>query len=285
MNIQNLGKIGGGQDGAIYGGILFRFDHLGNGAAFRLSEAGEGRVLSPFATFKLDKSDILAPHSNAVFFGTERYAQGDEFPLLYSNIYNNLAGSEDPLIGVCLVYRLERAGESFKTTLVQMIGIGFSEDAELWKASDEGHGVRPYGNFVIDKKTNAYYAYVMRDEQKGTRYFKFRIPSVTEGAIDPIYGVRRAVLGREDILGFFDCPHHHYIQGGIAYEGRIYSTEGSESEVERPAIRIIDLEKGKQISYIDLWEMGYDKEPELIDFSDGKCYYSDAYGNFYNISF
>lgn len=31
--------------------------------------------------------------------------------------------------------------------------------------------------------------------------------------------------------------------------------------------------------------MGYDKEPEMIDFSDGKCYYSDAYGNFYTVEF
>ena len=77
--------------------------------------------------------------------------------------------------------------------------------------------------------------------------------------------------------------HHHFIQGGIAYEGKIYSTEGFEGEVERPAIRIIDLEKKKQTAYLDLWTMGYDKEPEMIDFSDGKCYYSDAYGNFYTV--
>ncbi len=80
MKIQGLGKIGGGQDGAIYNGILFRFNHLGNGAAFDLSKVGEGKVLSPFATFVLDKSDILAPHSNAVFFGTHFYEEGDEEP-------------------------------------------------------------------------------------------------------------------------------------------------------------------------------------------------------------
>ena len=285
MKIQGLGKIGGGQDGAIYNGILFRFDHLGNGAAFDLSKVGEGKVLSPFATFVLDKSDILAPHSNAVFFGTHFYEEGDEFPLLYSNIYNNFCGKEDPLIGVCLVYRLVRIGDSFKTTLVQMIEIGFHENAALWKAYPDKHGVRPYGNFLIDKKTNAYYAYVMRTEESGTRYFKFRIPSVTEGEIDPTYGVRRLVLTEGDILDSFDTPHHHFIQGGIAYEGKIYSTEGFEGEVERPAIRIIDLEKKEQIAYFDLFSMGYDKEPEMIDFSDGKCYYSDAYGNFYTVEF
>lgn len=285
MEIKSLGKIGEGQDGAIFGGIIFRFDHLGNGAAFRLAEAKEGRALSPFATFRLDKSDILAPHSNAVFFGTQYYEEGDEFPLLYSNIYNNYSGAEDPLIGVCLAYRLVREGEGFQTTLVQMLEIGFKENAALWKAYPEKHGVRPYGNFVIDKKTNALYAFVMRDEACGTRYFKFRIPSATEGKIDLTYGVRRFVFSEADILDSFDTPHHHYIQGGIAHEGRIYSTEGFEGDVERPAIRIIDVEKRAQIAHFDLFAMGYDKEPEMIDFADGKCYYSDAYGNFYTVSF
>ena len=283
MKIQKIGKIGGGQDGAIYNGILFRFDHLGNGAAFCLSSAKEGKTDTPFATFVLDKSDVLAPHSNAVFFGTEFYAKGDEFPLLYSNIYNNFCGKENPLIGVCLVYRLVREGESFQTTLVQMIEIGFKENAALWKAYPDKHGIRPYGNFVIDRKTNGYYAYVMRSPEDGTRYFKFAIPAKDAGEIDPTYGVRRLVLTEEDILDSFDCPFHFYIQGGIAHEGKIYSTEGFESETERPAIRIIDLEKRAQAAYIDLWAMGYKNEPEMIDFSDGVCYYSDAYGNFFTL--
>lgn len=284
MKIQGLGKIGGGQDGAIYNGILFRFNHLGHGAAFDLSKAGEGKVLSPFATFVLDKSNILAPHSNAVFFGTHFYEEGDEFPLLYSNIYNNFCGKEDPMIGVCLVYRLVRTGDSFKTTLVQMIEIGFHENAALWKAYPDKHGVRPYGNFLIDKKTNAYYAYVMRTEESGTRYFKFRIPSVTEGEIDPSFGVRRLVLTEADILDFFDCPYHFYIQGGIAYEGKIYSTEGfAYSEENLPAIRVIDLEKKEQIAYTNLVALGYHEEPEMIDFSNGICYYSDAHGALYTV--
>ena len=284
MKIQGLGKIGGGQDGAIYGGILFRFDHLGNGAAYRLSDVREGEETQPLATFVLDRSDALAPHSNAVFFGTEYYEEGDEFPLLYSNIYNNFCDKEDPLIGVCLVYRLQREGESFKTELVQMIGIGFYENADLWRAYPDRDGVRPYGNFVIDRKTNAYYAYVMRTEESGTRYFKFRIPSVREGDFDAKYGVRRVTLSEADILDSFDTPYHFYIQGGIAYEGKIYSTEGFVDEINRPAIRIIDLQARAQVRYIDLWEMGYRDEPEMIDFSDGVCYYSDAHGTLYSVT-
>ena len=85
-----------------------------------MQEDGE---TAPFATFALDKRELITPHSNAVFFGTEFFEEGDEFPLLYSNIYNNYSGKEEPLIGVCLVYRLMRDGDSFKTTLVQIIEI------------------------------------------------------------------------------------------------------------------------------------------------------------------
>ena len=286
MKITKVGKIGGGQDGAIFGGILFRFDHLGNGTAFRLCDVKEGETTVPFATFALDQREMLVPHSNAVFFGTEYYAPGDEFPLLYSNIYNNYSDKEEPLIGVCLVYRLMRDGESFKTELLQMLEIGFKENAELWRATAEAHGPRPYGNFVIDKKTNALYAYVMRTMESGTRYFKFRTPSVNEGEIDPLYGAKRLVLKESDILDYFDAPHHFYIQGGIAYEGKIYSTEGFDhSEVNHPAIRVIDVQARKEIDHANLKRMGYEEEPEMIDFSDGVCYYSDAHGTLYRVDF
>ena len=284
MKIQKIGKISGGQDGAIYNGILFRFNHLGNGTATYLKDVRKDGETAPFATFALDKRELITPHSNAVFFGTEFFAEGDEFPLLYSNIYNNYCDKEEPLIGVCLVYRLVREGESFQTTLVQMIEIGFKENATLWKAYPDRHGVRPYGNFVIDKKTNGYYAYVMRSPEDGTRYFKFAIPAKDAGEIDPTYGVRRLVLTEEDILDYFDVPHHFYIQGGIAHEGKIYSTEGSAySEENRPVIRVIDLEKQTQTDHADLMKMGYNEEPEMIDFSDGICYYSDAHGHLYTI--
>ena len=287
MQIQKIGKISGGQDGAIYNKLLFRFDHEGNGAVFALKGVKTGEEeIPPIATFALDKREILTPHANAVFFGTQFYKEGDEFPLLYVNVYNNYANSEDPLHGVCLVYRLEREGEGFKTALLQMIAIGFTENSALWRASPEAHGPRPFGNFLIDRKTNAYYAYVMRNEALGTRYFKFAIPSPDAGTPDPRFGVKRVVLTEEDILDSFDCPYHFYIQGGIAYEGRIYSTEGFAcSEENRPAIRVVDLQKRAQTELFDLMEMGYDEEPEMIDFSDGVCYYSDGSGNLYSVGF
>ena len=84
ISYTKLGEIGKGQDGAIFGDYIFHFDATGRGCVYRL----EG--LEALAEFQLDKSDLITPHSNAVSFGYEYYKEGDEFPLLYTNIYNRL---------------------------------------------------------------------------------------------------------------------------------------------------------------------------------------------------
>lgn len=286
MIIKQVAKIGGGQDGAVWGRELFRFGAKGRGKVYDLSKIDDGDVteLSETATVTLDRSDTLAPHSNAVFFGKERFLPEDEFPLLYSNIYNNYASSHDPLIGVACVYRLKRDDSGFSTTLVGLIRIGFTDDPELWRAYPDKDGVRPYGNFVYDAETDSLCAFVMRNEELGTRYFTFDMPKICDGEWDPQLGVRVITLKRDDIKDYFDCPYHRYIQGAIAKGGRIYSTEGfNRSEINRPAIRVIDLKERRQTEYVDLLSLGFELEPELIDFSDGICYYSNAYGDLYTI--
>ena len=140
MKIQHVANIVGGQDGAIFGDELFRFDHKGNGKVYNLRDLNPQEVcdLTPTATFVLDRADVLVPHANAVCFGTERYEPGDFYPLLYSNIYNNYAKTENPYIGVCCVYRLQKTADGFVTTLVQLIEIGFCEDATLWRCRSKG---------------------------------------------------------------------------------------------------------------------------------------------------
>ena len=285
MEITKIGKIGGGQDGAIFGHLLFRLHQKGGCTVYDLAPLKEGGDPAYLTAFTLGSSDRIVPHCNAVCFGTEYYAEGDEFPLLYSNVYNNYASAENQRIGECCVYRLMREGASFRADLVQLITIGFCEDAALWKASPDSHGVRPYANFLIDTDTRSYYAYVMRNEEKGTRHFRFDLPSVHAGQIDPVLGVRRVVLEKEDIRDYFDLPFYRFIQGGIIEGGILYSTEGfSNSEKNPPAIRAVDLATKREV-YYHLPSFDILEEPEMIDFMDGVCYYSDAYGNLYTVSF
>ena len=285
MIIEQIGKIQGGQDGAIYGSELFRFDHKGNCTVYDLGGLTEASFFepAPIATFRLDRADTIAPHSNAVCFGCEFYEAGDAYPLLYSNIYNNYAKTEDPLMGVCCVYRIRRTERGFTSSLVQLIEIGFCENETVWKAFADRHGKRPYGNFTVDRKTNSYHAFVMRNEELGTRYFRFDLPSVHDGSLDARFGVKKVTLDVADVRDSFDGGYCRYIQGASLHDGKLYSTEGfSQDEVNRPAIRVIDLQK-KTETFFDIMDMGFTDEPEFIDFYGDLCLYSDAHGNLYTV--
>ena len=289
MKITPFSKIKGTrQDGAIYNGFLFSFNHLGECSVYKIKDLEDCKnsEAESFAEFTLDKSDIIVPHSNAVVFGKEFYSNEDEFPLLYSNIYNNYSEAEDKLNGVCLVYRLQREGKTFKTTLLQMIEIGFSEDKKLWKSEGEKEDARPYGNFVIDKENGKYYAYTMRDNAESTRYFAFDLPNVSDGEFCEKYNVKKVTLEEKDILEYFDCDYHHFIQGGCCHKGKVYSLEGfGDDENNSPAIRVIDVENKEQTAYQKFEDFGIKTEPEMIDFDDDTCYYSDHHGNMYKIVF
>lgn len=268
MKIKSIGTIQGGQDGAIFNGLLFRFDS-GKCTVYDL-EALE----NPIANFTLDRADTINPHSNAVCFGKEYFSPDDEFPLLYSNIYNNYADKKDNLCGVCCVYRLWREGDFFNTKLVQLIRIGFT-DSTLWRSADIAD-VRPWGNFVVDAENGKYYGFVMRDGDKATRYFAFDLPSLSDG--------EEVVLTEEDIKEYFDTPYHNFLQGACFHDGKIYEVEGFGERIH-PALRIIDPVKKEQIFHFDFYEAGAIYESELIDFYNGRCIYGDNKGNLFELVF
>ncbi len=289
MRIELVSKVKNNrQGGAIHNGYFFSFNRWGECTVYqteklRRAQVGEAEI---FAEFVLDKNDILSPHSNAVVFGSEYYDEKDEFPLLYANVYNNYAKAEDKLLGVCLVYRVQRTGRTFETTLVQMIEIGFTEDKKLWKSEGEKEDDRPYGNFVVDTQNNRLYAFTMRDNTQTTRYFSFALPKVAQGEVCEKYGVKKVVLTKEDILEYFDCTYHQYIQGACCHNGKIYSLEGfTDHKQHPPAIRIIDTELKKEILFENFMDYGANIEPEMIDFDGDVCYYTNNHGDVYTLSF
>ena len=289
MKIENISKIKDGrQDGAISNGYLFSFNHRGECTVYQMNslqcaENGEAEV---FAEFVLDKNDIIVPHSNSVMFGNEYYDEKDEFPLLYTNIYNNYVNCDEKLKGVCLVYRLQKDENTFTSTLVQMIEIGFVEDENLWKSGGEKDDLRPYGNFVVDTRENILYAFTMRDNTNSTRYFSFNLPKVSQGQMCEKYGVKKVVLTRDDILDCFDCDYHHFFQGASCHDGKIYSLEGfTDNKDNPPAIRVIDTKLKKEIAFKHFKDLGTNIEPEMIDLYDDICYYTDHNGNMYKLLF
>ena len=281
MEIKALSKIIGGQDGAIYKNYLFRFSSRGGCTVYDLSAlCAEPASISEF---KLDGSELIVPHSNSVTFGNEFFAPGDEFPLLYSNVYNNYAKTEDKRVGICCVYRLTREGNTFSTKLVQLIRIGFTDDRSLWRSSGDIEDKRPYGNFVVDTDKDQLWAFVMRDGAMQTRYFAFDLPKLTDGEIGAS-GVREVTLTADMIKEYFDTPYHNYVQGAVCREGMIYSVEGFGEKIH-PALRIIDTEEKRQILHFDFFDAGYTDEAELIDFYGDRCIYGDHIGDLFELVF
>ena len=273
MEVKQLAKIKGGQDGAVFKNYLFRFNHLGECFVYDLNDIDSGEI----STFSLDRVQELMPHSNSVMFGSEYFSPADEFPLLYSNIYNNYSGANDRMEGVCLVYRIQKDEIGFSSTLVQKIKIGFTKDCDYWK-SENLSDIRPYGNFTIDAENGIYYAFTMRDESNTTRYFAFDLPKLDAG--------EEVILNVGDIKEYFDCEYHHYVQGACFHDGKIYSLEGfTGDEKNPPAMRIIDVKQKKQTEYIKFEEFGLTIEPEMIDFENDICYYADNHGNLYEMVF
>lgn len=274
-----LGTIAKGQDGAIWDELLFRFDSKGNCRVYDLSD------LTEVGAFTLDKTDLLMPHSNAVCFGTEFFAEGDPFPILYTNLYNTYAGEEDRREGVCCAYRIVREKGIFSSQLVQVIRLDFVH-TDLWR-SENGEDMRPYGNFVIDARTATLHAFVMRCGDRNTRFFRFALPTPDQGTLDKVWGVPVVVLTQKDILCQFDSDYIHYMQGAICHKGLIYSVEGFTAPNERglPALRIFDTRQEKQVFFADLVAYGLTIEPEFVEVYQGMLYYADHSGNVYRLRF
>lgn len=126
----------------------------------------------------------------------------------------------------------------------------------------------------------------MRDGYHTTRYFSFRLSQCREGKIDETYNVRKVILIPDDILNYFDCDYHHFVQGGGTHEGKIYPLEGFTENVNNPAaLRIILPDDKRQEQCFMLADYGVDVEPEFIDFMGDVCYHADCYGNLYIVDF
>ena len=268
LHCVHLGNIAKGQDGVLYDGCLFRFDSNGRCRVYDL------QTLTELGAFTLEKADILTPHSNSVSL------RGN---ILYTNLYNTYAKEADRKEGICCAYRIHREGNVFRGELAQVIRIGFAK-TPLWQ-SENGQDVRPYGNFVVEG--DKLYAFVMRDESHRTRFFRFALPDITAGEMDKAWGVPVVTLTADDIESQFDECYVNYMQGAVCVDGSLYSTEGFNhpNDRGRPALRVFDTNRQKQVFFADLVEYGLINEPEWIDHSNGCLYYCDHPGNVYRLTF
>lgn len=144
LKYEQIATLSKTQDGAICGDYIFTFSWSGTCRVYSMS------TKSLISSLTLDKNDLTSPHSNSICFGVEKY---NKFPLLYSNIYNNEDKDVNNIPGVCNIYRIQREGDNFTSTLLQVIKIGFTSNNQLWP---NAKNVRPYGDFLVDNDNNLY---------------------------------------------------------------------------------------------------------------------------------
>ena len=236
-----------GQDSACYGNNFITFNSTGYYQMFTMN----GDLLK--ASTGLDQVSTIAPHANSVCFGTERYDEGDTYPLLYVNAYNTALPT-----GACYVYRLLN---NMSTSLQQTILIDFTSDP-IW--AGDGSSVRPYGNFIVDTDNNKLYAYVMIDSLNVTRFFTFNLPTLSQGSI-----VR---LSTSDIEEYFDIEWMYYMQGVCYFNGKIYASCGFTSADCK--LYAVDLTTKKVTSVVPLG--GFVGEPETVFVYNDELYLSSG---------
>lgn len=236
------------QDSAVYGDTYITTSSTGYYKVYTMN----GDLLK--ASTALDQLATITPHCNSACFGTERYDAGDTYPLLYLNAYNN-AGLPK---GACYVYRLLN---NMTTSLQQTILIDFVDDP-IW--AGDGHSVRPYGNFIIDTDNNKLYAYVMIDSLNVTRFFKFNLPTLAQGAT-----IHLTTLDIED---YFDIEWMYYMQGVCYYNGKIYATCGF--SVNDCKLYAVDLTTKKVTAIVPMG--GFVGEPESAFVYNDTLYVSSA---------
>lgn len=207
---------------------------------------------------------------------TYSLSYSEEDCYMYSNIYNSYSSSTtDKHIGECCVYNVVENEGTWTNSLVQLIKIGFINDANYWSPSNEA---RPYGNFVVDAENKYLYAFTMYTSKGLTYWYKFNLPSVTSGEWNDTYGCYVCTLNIEDIVDSWTTTHQNYVQGACVHNKLIYSTEGfngtTGTNVAR--MRIIDPEKKKEIATFHFYADDDPVEPEFIDFYNGICYYGSV---------
>lgn len=275
LSYEDVMSVGSWQDGAIWDSKLFVLGAGGSGAVYDMASQAK------LSSLTLDNTDALKPHANSVCFGNTYYAKGDVYPLLYVNIYNNYSSADDRMEGTCCVYRVTETDGIFNTELVQVIEIGFTEDLTLWKSKENNGDVRPYGNFVVDTDKNKLYAFVMRDADKTTRFFRFDLPTLAEGNYSDTYGCNEVTLESDDIEAQFDTTYFNYLQGCCYCGGKILSVEGFNSgSSAEPTLRIVDPASCTVEKIYFLADAGLTKEPEVVcvDPDTGILYYAAADG-------
>ncbi len=272
------------QSAANYGKYLFMVqDKLAGITLYDLEKAKPlfHLSLTPYEERNYIGTGSVLYHCNNTSFGTEFFDKKDVFPLLYVTQRQ----IKESLRAFVVVLRIvphfgpEQEIDSFSVRRVQTIYMpGMSEKNRL------GHP-----NIIIDWKKNDIVTYSRYNDPNSKydqlgRITRLRLPSLrnANGEIqDTVY------LEDRDITDSFDTEWNMtYAQGGFVQGDLLVIGQGFPTKKQTPInVRVIDLKKRKTVGTTNIYDMGFNDEPEGVFLYKGKVMVSSIRKNIYVLDF
>ena len=178
-------------------------------------------------------------HNNVAVFGVEKYDENDEFPMLY---LSTLQRDGQHAVGV---FRITGERGKYQCSLMQRIDV------------EKPNAIVKEPNAFVDKSGFLYIAWM--DVVNSVNIIeKYSLPSIYESNVS---------LKNSDKIDSFEIsnryPYGETIgepeQGGEIYNGKLYYAMGFASCAW---LMVVDLQRKKIVSTIDLTSLGLDYEPE-----------------------
>lgn len=194
------------------------------------------------------EGDGSAYKNNNANFGTEYYDVSDPMPLLY------VSSAYDYEINV---FRFYVENDTWKVMTVQTISYPtIDNEAGFYSC-----------NVVLDNENGFLYltplSYIYTTLENEQHFYKFRMPKLSDGDVE------LSIADAIDHCAVWD--YIHAPQGALIVNGYLYQLHG----VGNAFLRVFDFEQGKYIKTYNLFNYGYNMEPESLGYYNGTFYSMD----------
>ena len=215
---------------------------------------------------KITFTPVSTYHCNSMNFGIEKYADGDDFPLLYISMENI---AEHKMIALRITKALDNtySGE-IKQTII------YPEPSESTQYYPNGALDNENGYLFVKGYTSN--NYVAGPENK-IRVRKWAMPKLSDGDV---------TLKVADALQTFDVPALTATQGEIVNNGKLLGCYGADWAGDGSIhVAMIDPERERMVTDIIMNSIGYTQEPESVFVWNNEMYILDGAGEICRLYF
>ena len=215
---------------------------------------------------KITLTPVPTYHCNSMNFGIEKYADGDDFPLLYISMENI---AEHKMIALRITKALDDtySGEIKQTVI-------YPEPSESTQYYPNGSLDNDNGYLFV--KGYTLNNYVASSENK-IRVRKWAMPKLSDGDVE---------LKVADALQTFDVPALTATQGEIVNNGKMLGCYGADWAGDKSIhVAMIDPERERMVTDITMNSVGYTQEPEAVFVWNDGMYILDGMGEICRLYF